>query len=285
MLNPSGNGPVFTLTNMENFRLEGFEIDASGRDNAVELNGDVDRSTLKNVTISGYSKAGIRSNEASGSSNEEFVIENVRFNPSGGNSVGIDFAAGEASRFEITGCRFFGPQNSAIVFEAGASFVTIKDSIISQAGMGITFAGIDVNLRNISVFNNTFHDCSTAGLHFAAAPSESAFGSSELAVHRNIFSKLGGAEAIIEKGYDLKAFQKFVSSGTGGIQYNWSDRPTVANQTTEWEVILQPEQRVSAFQFVSTESSSADFLRPGMPFPGFRPGGGSQPYPGAVKPK
>ena len=285
VLNPSGNGPVFALTNTENFRLEGFEIDASGRDNAVELTGDVDRSALTNVTISGYSKAGIRSNEASGSVNEEFVIENVRFNPSGDNSVGIVFAGGEASRFQMIGCRFFGPQNSAIVFEAGASFVTIKDSIISQAGMGITFAGVDVNLRNISIFNNTFHECSTAALHFSAAPSQSAFGSSELAVHRNIFSRPGGAEVIIEKGYELKAFQKFVSTGTGGIQFNWSDRPTVANQTTEWEVVLRPEQRVSAFQFVSTDRDSADFLRPGVPFPDFRPGGGSQRFPGAVNPK
>jgi tRNA A-37 threonylcarbamoyl transferase component Bud32 len=285
VLAPSGNGPVFKLTNMENFRLEGFEIDASGRDNAVELNGDVDRSIIKNVTISGYSKAGIRSNEASGSVEEEFVIENVRFNPSGGNSVGIVFAVGATSRFQIPGCRFLGPQNSAIVFESGASFVTIKDSVISQAGIGITFAGVDVNLRNISIFNNTFHDCSTAGLHFAAAPSEESFGSSEIAVHRNIFSKLGGAEAVIEKGYELKSFQKFVSTGTGGIQFNWSDRPTAANQMTEWELILRPEQRVNSFQFVSTDRDSADFLRPELPFPNFRPGGGSQRYPGAVQPK
>jgi serine/threonine protein kinase len=285
VLAPSGNGPVVKLTDIENFRLEGFEIDAAGRDIAVELNGDVDRSTLKNVTITGYSKAGIHSNGASGSVDEECVIENVRFNPNGGNSVGIVFAESTTSRFHVFGCRFFGPQNSAIVFESSASFITVKDSIVEQAGMGMTFAGPDSNLRNISVFNNTFHNCSTAGIHFASAPSEESFGSTEIAIHRNIFSKLGGAEVIIEKGYEPKAFQKFVSSGTGGIQFNWSDRPTAANQTTEWEVILRPEQRVSGFQFVSTDRSNADFLRPNTVFTNFGGGGGSKPYPGAVQPK
>lgn len=282
ILAPSGNGPVVKLTDLENFLLEGFEIDASSRDVAVELNGDLDRSLLKNVTISGYSKSGIQSNGASGRLDEEFVIEDVRFQPSGGNSVGIVFADSNASRIHLRGCRFLGPQNSAIVFEEGASEVVVKDSIISQAGIGITFAGTESIVRNVEIFNTTFYDCSKAGLHFSSAPTSGSFG---LAVHRNIFSKLGGAEAIVAAGYELKAFQSFLASGGGGIQYNWSDRLAAADQKTEWEVILRPEQRVGKIPFASTDSDSPDFLKPTTPFNGFRPGGGSQRFPGAVKPK
>ena len=282
VLTPSGNGPVVKLTDVENFLLEGFQIDASARDVGVELNGDLDRSVLKNVTITGYSKSGIRSNGASGRLDEEFVIEDVRFQPSGGNSVGIVFAESNASRIHMKGCRFLGPQNSAIVFEEGASEVIVRDSIISQAGIGITFAGNESVVRNVVIFNSTFYDCSKAGLHFSSVPASGSFG---LAVHRNIFSKLGGAEAIVASGYELKAFQSFLASGGGGIQYNWSDRQAAADQKTEWEVILRPEQRVSQISFASTDSSSPDFLKPTTPFNGFRPGGGSQRYPGAVKPK
>lgn len=282
VLAPSGNGPVVKLTDVENFLLEGFQIDASSRDVAVELNGDLDRSLLKNITISGYSKSGIRSNGASGRLDEEFVIEDVRFQPSSGNSVGIVFAESNASRIHMRGCRFVGPQNSAIVFEEGASEVIVKDSIISQAGIGITFAGAESIVRNVEIFNTTFYDCSKAGLHFASAPASGSFG---LAVHRNVFSKLGGAEAIVAAGYELKAFQSFLASGGGGIQYNWSDRQAAADQKTEWEIILRPEQRVGQISFVSTDSNSPDFLKPTTPFNGFRPGGGSQRFPGAVKPK
>ena len=282
VLAPSGNGPVVKLTDVENFLLEGFQIDASARDVAVELNGDLDRSLLKNVTISGYSKSGIHSNGASGRLDEEFVIEDVHFQPSGGNSVGIVFAESNASRIHMKGCRFLGPQNSAIVFEEGASEVIVRDSIISQAGIGITFAGTEAVVRNVEIFNTTFYDCSKAGLHFSSAPASGSFG---LAVHRNIFSRLGGAEAIVAAGYELKAFQSFLASGGGGIQYNWSDREAAADQKTEWEVILRPEQRVGQISFVSTDANSPDFLKPPTLFNGFRPGGGSQRFPGAVKPK
>ena len=282
VLAPSGNGPVVKLTDVENFRLEGFDIDASSRDVAIEVNGDLDRSMLKNVTISGYSKSGIRSNGASGGLDQEFVIEDVRFQPSGGNSVGIVFADSYASRIHIYGCRFLGPQNSAVVFEQGASAITVKDSIITQAGIGITIGGTESIVRNVEIFNNTFHECSKAGLHFAAAPSSGSFG---LAVHRNVFSRLGGAEAIVASGYEPKAFQKFLASGGGGTQFNWSDRPAVADQKTEWEIILRPEQRVAAISFATTDSNSPDFLRPTTPFNGFRAGGGSKRYPGAVNPK
>lgn len=282
VLAPSGSEPVVKLTNMEFFGLEGFQVDASNREVGIELNGDLDRSTLKNITITGYSQSGIHSKGASGSARGELVIENVRFRPSGSNSVGIKFAENDASRTRIYGCRFIGPQKSAVVFDEGASEVTIKESILAHAESGITFSKADPTIRRVAIFNNTFYDCSKAGIHMASAPSSSL--SFEFSVHRNLFSRLGGAEVVVATGYDLKGFQSFVSTGEGGARFNWSDRQEVANKTTEWEVILREEQRVSEIAFVSTDSSSPDFLKPATPFNGFRPGAGSKRYPGAVDP-
>jgi len=285
VLDPPGSQPVVELAELERFQLEGVQIAAAGRDCAIALRGRLNQCSLNKIHVSGYSSTGIRSEGVRGNLGEELHFNEITFNPAGAQAVGMAFrgeAGSAASRIQIDRCRFHGPQKAGIIFEQGAISVGIHGSVIDRAEVGILLGGDGVFWKNFEISNNTLYDCSQAGIRMAAAPESGSF---EIGIHRNLFSKLGGAEVVVADGYDLLEFQRFTSSGTGGLQFNWSDRSDSANQKTEWEVVLQPEQRVPDFGFVSTDSDSPDYLSPSVAFPGFRPDNSARGFqnPGAIR--
>ncbi len=91
VLAPPGTDPVILVRGrnagdmVDNFRLEGFQIDAANREVAVELSGWVKGAQLKRLMINGFSKAGVHFNGAQTYSDERerIVLEDVTFRNAG----------------------------------------------------------------------------------------------------------------------------------------------------------------------------------------------------------
>lgn len=288
-LSPSGSGPVVKLKKLENFLLDGFEIDATGRDVAVEVSSYMNGSSLRNLTITGFKKTGVLLKGAAGVSEDVITLENLDVRPADAGAIGIQLAEGDAAvgRIHIKGCRLFGAQSAGILIDTSVLYVEIRENIIDRAGIGIHLAGGPQLWRDVVLVNNTFYESSQAGIVFTDMPIN---GSMELAFHRNLFAKLGGPELRIEKDFDDKAFDRFISSsGAGGVAHNWSDRSAMADITAgEREIIARELQRIDSIEFASTDPSSDDYLmlKPGTPYSrvGDRKLGG-QPWIGAKGPK
>ena len=69
-LAPSGSGPAIKLVGIKFFQIQGFDVDASGKDVAIELSGYLNRSSLKDLNVSGFSKVCISMKGAVGFNGE-----------------------------------------------------------------------------------------------------------------------------------------------------------------------------------------------------------------------
>jgi hypothetical protein len=279
-------GPALRLQSIEFFGLEGFDIDAGGNDTAIELGGFLGRNRLFDLKVTGYKTHGVLAKGACGVSSDYLVLENLEFKPSGSGSTGMSFTNGQAptGRVRIKGCKFFGPTNTCVDVGVGVNFFEIRENIFEKSNVGVQLGKSPLTWRNVVLTNNTFYQ-GKIGVAIGAMP---AAGSSDFAMHRNLFAGQTGPELVIQEGFDDTKFDRVVSAG-GGIDRNFSDRnekPSIS--AGERDVVIRDEQRVSEITFSSTSSSSPDYLATKAKSAYGRVGSpkmGSQPYIGAVAPK
>ncbi len=300
-LKGSGSGPVVNLVAVEDFKLDGFDIDASGKDVAIAVAGMVPGTTFHDLQISGYSKIGVHGQGASGLNGDELTLEKLDLRPGNGASVGIRLNGegdNESMRTFVRNCRMFGPQEAGIVLDGGCNYVEIRENVIDQATVGVHLTGGAMSWWDLTVANTTFHECTRAGIAFSHMPTPGGgFSGTSMAFCRNLFAKCG-PELVIENGFSTeghdKLFDKFVLT-SGALEQNWSDRQDPASVASGERELIHREpvegtrrQRVASFSFVSTDRNTADFLATKNGTPYANVGGpklGTQRYIGAVAPK
>jgi len=286
----SGNGPAIKLVGIENFGIHGFDVDASGKDVAIEMSGYLNRSNLKDLKVSGYSKVGIAMKGAVGFSNDEIILEKIDLRGTGGTAAGIHLTQDEnsASRIKILNCRLVGPQDNGLLVESDVTYIEMRENIIADAGVGIAFPNGPLTLKDVQILNTTFYKCSRGGIILGQMPTPPGgiSGSGGLAIIRNLFAQVNGPELLIESDFDDKKFDRYFSADGGGVDQNWSDRQQAADiEAGQREIIHHENQRVPMIQFSSTDSDSDDFLRLKTSTPYSQVGGTklkTKPYIGAL---
>ncbi|MFT4557684.1 MAG: tRNA A-37 threonylcarbamoyl transferase component Bud32 [Planctomycetaceae bacterium] len=264
-LAPSGSGPAIRLVGIENFGIHGFDVDASGKDVAIEMSGYLNRTSLKDLNVTGFSKVGIAMKGAVGFSNDEITLEKIDLRGAGSTTAGIHLTSGEngTGRIKVLNCRLFGPQENGILFETDVTYVEMRENIIADAGVGMAFNGGPLTLKDVQILNTTFYKCSRGGIVISHMPplGGGLAGSSGLAVHRNLFAQVNGPELLIENDFDDKKFDQFFSTAGGGVDQNWSDRQQAADIAAgQREIVHRENQRIQSIEFSSTDDSSPDFL-------------------------
>lgn len=288
-LAPSGSGPAIRLAGVENWLIQGFDVDASGKEAAIELSGYLNRTSLKDLDVTGFSKVGVLLKGAIGFSNDEIVLEKLVLRGNGGVAAGIHFVSDEsgASRIRILNCQLSGPQDTGILFETDVTYVEMRENIIADAGVGIAFAGGPLTLKDVQILNTTFYKCSRGGIIISQmpVPAGGIGGSGGLAIHRNLFAQVNGPELLIENDFDDKKFDQYFSTAGAGVDQNWSDRQQPADISAgQREIVSRDQQRVPSIEFSSTDESSPDFLSLKKNAPYARVGGAklkTKPYIGA----
>ena len=264
-LTGSGSGPVIRLVGISHFGIQGFDVDASGKDVAIEMSGYLSRTSLKDLTVSGYSKVGVSMKGVVGFSNDEIILEKVDLRCAGRATAGIHFTSGEngTSRIKVLNCRLFGPQDVGLLFETDVTYVELRENIIADAGVGISFNGGPLTLKDVLVLNTTFYKCSRGGMIISQMPVAGGGlgGSSGLAIHRNLFAELNGPELLIENDFDDKKFDLLFSAAGGGVEQNWSDWQQAADiKAGQREIVHRENQRIPTVAFSTTDDKSLDFL-------------------------
>ena len=284
-LKPSGSGPAIRLTSIENLQLDNLIIDASGMNTAIELNGFLNRTTLRNIQADGFTQTGILGKGLAGVSRDEVVIEHVDLRPADAAAVGIKLTSGSAStgRINVADCRLFGPQSAGILMDNGAVGIDIRRTIFDQADIAVSFAGGPQEWRDVRLVNNTFYQTRQAAIQFSDMP---VTGTSGLEFRRNLFAGQKGPELKVAAGFDDKGFDVFVSTALGSVSHNWTDRSQAADPANgERDLIARDQQRVPEFQFFSVDRNADDFLTPqqGTPYSnvGLRRGEENDPFVGA----
>jgi len=269
VLSAPGEIPV-RLQNVRSFRLEGFDVDTSEDDVAIQISGLVPSTRLVDLHVSGFKECGLQLNDVVGDVADELVIESVHFESGSANAVGIRISGSDEvtpTRTKILNCRMTGPQQAGIVLDGGGSFVELRENIIDQADVGLRFSGESVDWIDLLIANTTFYKCGRAGVVFDHPPATGGLRGTQLTFYRNLFAKGGGPEVLFETGIEPDRFNDLISTISGsGIRENWSDRQSPADPAAgEAEIVdidstRTESRRVESVEFRSTDRNRSDFL-------------------------
>src|SRR5207237_1601018 len=126
---------------VDNFRLEGFHLDATGKDVAVEISEWVLGARLTRLEVFGFSRAGLFVNGAQtyGDERDRIVAERIVFRNAAPGAAGILFARKtEDPRYvRVNQCRFLGPLDDGVRFESSAIGIEISESIFYRTTTGV----------------------------------------------------------------------------------------------------------------------------------------------------
>ena len=243
---------MIRLNGVEEFTLEGIDVEAAGKPTAIELGGYLIGTRLRNFEIRGIKETGIR------------ILGAVGFDRPNSRCAWKGRCCEAADRSPPASCstaplnrprisRSPAVASSArsphpCIFEGPVIGVEIKQSIFSQADVGILFQGKALAFRDLGIVNDTFYRL-RKGIVFREMPPSSCRG---LAVQRNVFAQLDGPEMFVGTGFDLRKFSVvFASAGTAG---NWTShtlpRPSPPG---ELNLFINGGKTGVKFQFESTD--------------------------------
>lgn len=218
------------------------------------------------MTVGDFTDIGIDCIGAQGLSfgNSQLFLEQLRFEPASSKAVGIRLTNGpenDVNNIVIRGCHFLESMDAGILLHGPSPYgITISDVIFYEAKDGIRIEGTPT-LKSIRFFNNTFRDLNH-GLRFLNQPTEL---STELMLRRNLFTRIRGAEAVVEKGFDEAKFRSIMSTNPVGVQSNWSDRHKPSSpKLGELQLLFENGGRQGAddLTFISTDPDQKKFLAP-----------------------
>jgi serine/threonine-protein kinase len=261
ILAPRDQRSVVRLNGVERFTLEGFEIDATGKRSGIELSGYLVGTRLRNLRIGGQCDTSIlvRGAVAFERPESRCMLDHLVVRSGGLGSTGVRFESGidPSSNLTITGCRFFGPFESAVTFNGPVVGINIRESIISRASAGVLVQGEGLAVKDLAIVNNTFHELNLGIVFRGMLPASS----SGLIVQRNVFTEVAGAEMFVGRGVQRAGFlPKFAKGAATG---NWTSRK-VGTPRPEGEIdLFTSGGRTGAdFQFQSTDPEDNRFLWP-----------------------
>jgi serine/threonine-protein kinase len=270
VLAPPGEKPIVILgggkEQLENFLLEGFQLDARGKEVAVQVAGWIPGMRLHRLEIRGFSRCGLLLDgvQTFGAENDRILLEKLTFRDAGPQATGVLFQRKQedAAHIRIQQCRFFGPLDVGIQVDSGVIDLEILESLFVQMQTGIRLAGAGRTWRDVLLAFNTFYE-NDRGLVFSHMPSPS---SSGFGFHNNLFFGSKAADAVIEQGFNLQQFLATLGTIPGGVGYNWTTRPK-PNPAPPGELLnlfdTAPGRFAAAdLRFQSVDPMNAAFLAP-----------------------
>jgi hypothetical protein len=270
VLAPSGPDPIVSLRpakeNVQNFHLEGFHLDAAGKDVAVELAEWVPGTQLRRLEITGFAKSGVHINGAQtfGDERERIVLEKVVFRSGVPAAVGALFTqkSSEPRYVRVRQCRFLGPMDGGMRVESGIIGLEISESIFYQTVTGVKFIGEDRMWRDVVFAANTVFE-NDRGIVFTNMPGPQ---TTDLGFYNNLFFGSKTADAVVEKDFNERNFLYMYRRSPGGSGYNWTTRPR-ADPPKHEELPYLFETIGGGFDkqdvtFASVDPASPDFLAP-----------------------
>ncbi len=291
VLAPSGDKPVVVIANAENFLLEGFEIDATGKAVAIEHLGNSTGTTLKNLKIHGFSRIGVNGLDvlgtvggfgATANAPQSVVYQNLTLIKGDAKAIGMRIALRRGfslDNIEVRNCRFVGPGQTGLAFDGLINNVIVRDCIFSGFNIGLQFRQKSTSLQNLLIGNNTFHNAQVG----IALDQKLALGQ-DVKISRNLFSDIKGPEIRSPDGAELKK-----SLANGGLEHNISsakEAPRNAKDVLPLEGAGSYFGKPIAFH-QSDEPEKDDFLKPKGEAPNLEVGDPKfelNPYIGSVQP-
>uniref|UniRef100_A0A7C2JYJ4 Serine/threonine protein kinase n=1 Tax=Schlesneria paludicola TaxID=360056 RepID=A0A7C2JYJ4_9PLAN len=286
-LAPGGAEPVIRLVGVQGLQLVNVTIQAGDKPVAIEITDLADRTKLKDVTVTGFTDAGIALAGVLGSSfsDGQLLLENVRFQPGRDAAVGVRAAKGsdniDCGYVRFLKCRFRGPLAAGVSI-SGQDTVgfEFRECVFAETRSGIELLG-GASWRDFTLLNNTFYRCQT-GLRIAQQPPPTA---KNLSLRRNLFVELTGPEVVVEQDFNEQML--IDRQMLGAMAGNWSTRPEekVGGALEIWGD--GGRRGETGITFVSTDPDSPKFLAPPREAPQARVDGqkrGEPSWLGAVGP-
>lgn len=290
ILAPTQEVPAIRLRNISRFTIEGLTVQANGHPVAIDVSGDLTESRLRGLQIRGFSQTGVLCQGAQGISfgNSHFVLEKLHLEAAAGSTAAVGIRLqrsaddGDCSHMLVRQCRLTGPLAAGIAISGTGPYnLTLTENVFSKTQDAIRLEGSG-QWKDLLITNNTIFDA-RHGIVFSSMPAD---GTQGLNFRRNLFSKMSGAEGIVQTGFDAGRFGGML--GDKGLEQNYSDRAPAAPQAGEIGLCDANGKRgETGFAFASTDPDNAKFLAPTdksvqRQVPGQRDG--EQPWIGAIGP-
>jgi serine/threonine protein kinase len=285
LLAPAGAGPVVRLVSVDQFEIDGFRLDGSGKEVVLELGGYLTGAKLSRLTLDGVTGIGLLGKGPSGGlARERLVVEDIAIHGGGTQAQGVVLTGGEStatSHVALSGLRLLGPMAVGISIDDAVNNVTIRKSIFSGLEIGLRIAG-QPRVRELSLQNNSFYR-NNRGIVFDTPPDANSDG---LMIQRNLFSENAAADAVAAKAADVEAVTNLLSSQGGVAEFNVTNRKDPA--TNAVDLFSNAGKRGVELAFASTDAAQPGFLAPTADGPAAKisdASGGAETYAGAVSPQ
>jgi hypothetical protein len=281
ILAPEGPDPIVVIRGgrekmVEDFSLEGVQLDAGGKRVALQLCEWTMGTKLKRLQIGGFTQAGVLVDGALtyGDEDARIVLDELTFRDGDPQAAGVLFLrrAEDPMHVRVQRCRFLAPLDAGVKIDCGAIDVEILESIFFRTQTGIQLAGVDRTWRDVTLAYNTFYE-NERGLVFTNMP---AGGSSGFGFFNNLFVGSRTADAVIDRDHNAKAFLSMYRTSPGGHEFNWTTRPRSASPPPDaianlFETV-HSRAGVKEIHFKSLDPDSRDFLAPAPGSPQRRAG-------------
>lgn len=231
ILAPTGPEPIIDITGVARVHIQGFELDASGKDVAIKLAGAMTGSRIVGLKIRNFKKVGALGvglhSPSADSDADKIALDQLTFHPGDPAAVGIALrkvapTEKDPAHILIARCKFFGKMAAGVSVDQPSEDLQVCLSVFSELSTGTRFGSGKSVWKDVVHWNNSYFHCERAFL-FADMP---AVGSSGFGFFNNLFVDLQSPglnlEATgFEQKYDDVAFGKMLSSVEGGIANNW----------------------------------------------------------------
>lgn len=272
-----GAEPLLDIANARGLIIEGFNLNAEGKDVGVRLSGKLPQVGISRCVLTGFGKQGIVLAGARGDTTNRVLLDNVTLRLSKPGAVGITVTKGASATAFVTidNCRLLGPMSEGVLIETDCEDLKLMKTIFFKVDVGVRFRGEKLTLKEVGLANNTFFKLKQ-GIVLAAMPTAK---SEKLGFYNNLFDQVEGADFVVEKGYVPSDFAGLM----GQSGNNWTSKPMLDPNLV---IFGSGGQAAVKPQFASEEPDALGFLAPSpmspqrdAPSVGF-----SEPYIGAVGP-
>ena len=270
LLAPTGPDPIVTVQGgkerLSAFRLEGFHLDATGKDHAIRLADWVPAAQLKQLEIRGFNQAGVLLEGAQtfGADAERIVLEQLTFKNAGPGATGVVLRrkGDDPSHVRIQKCRFLAPLTAGVRVESSLIDLEVLESIFFRTQTGVLLEGAERSWRDVVLAYDTFFE-NERGLVFTDMPGPD---SSGFGFYNNLFVGSQSTDAVVEKNYVVAKFLSMYRTTPGGGGFNWTTRPRQEKPPTEELVYLFEANHgrfgVDDVHFQSTDPDHPEFMLP-----------------------
>lgn len=251
---------------VDDFRLEGFRIEAAGKAIAVQLSEWIPGVRLIRLQIRGFQQSGVLIDGAQtyGSEDKRIVLERLTFSHAAPDAVGVVFreSSQAPSHVRVVGCRFIAPLAAGIKIGSNTIGLDIDESIFFRTRSGVVLEGAQREWRDIGFAFNTFYENESA-LVFSEMPGPNSNG---FGFYNNLFFGSRTADAVVKANYNVKTFLSMYRVTPGGSGHNWTtrarDETPLAGDLVYLFETRQGQFGATGLQFRSLDPETPDFLAP-----------------------